>query len=487
MALQAAEVWTGSEGVLERAVSVPERRRRRLTLSESEHPVVARAGVTGPAWLGVWLPRLLDGRGGAAVAPATHSGELLGLIVVERAADDDTFSGEDEERCWPNWPARSAWRSTTCSSTRRCRRSLEEVRRQAEELRESRSRRGVPVAPTPNGGKIERDLHDGAQQHLVALAVSLRLARQVADKDPEQAKAMLDELGGALQEAVQELRNLAHGIYPPVLMDERPDRRAGGGGGSGGSPADVVAADDIGRFSQQIEAAVYFCCLEALQNAGKHAGADASVAIQLREADDLLQFSVTDDGPGFDVGSATAGHGFVNMSDRLARVAGAVEWTSAWRRGADLGHDPPPVSVPEPLPDEDRAGSPATPVVVTARSEIRTRWVGLLLIGLLAGAVGAVTISGIALARRTTTAYDRLGDATKVDDARGYVLRYPESWSTPTALPIVTDRWIGGIGIAKVDGDNTFIGITVGPRLGPRPSSIRSCSTVAFPACLGRP
>ena len=153
------------------------------------------------------------------------------------------------------------------------------------------------------------------------------------------------------------------------------------------------------------------------------------------------------------------------MSDRLGAIGGAVEWTSAPGEGArDLGHDPAPVTDDEPMPDEDRAGSAAAPVVVIARSEVRTRWLGLVLIGLLAGVVGAVAISGIALARRTTTAYDRLGDATKVDDARGYVLRYPELVDELTALPVVTDRWVGGIGIAKVDGDNTFIGITAGPR-----------------------
>jgi hypothetical protein len=117
----------------------------------------------------------------------------------------------------------------------------------------------------------------------------------------------------------------------------------------------------------------------------------------------------------------------------------------------------------DPWPD-DRAGSPVGPVVAVARSEVRSRWLSLLLIGLLAGAIGAVAIGGIALSRRTTTAYDRLGETTKVDDARGYVLRYPELVDELTELPVVTDSWVGGIGVAKVEGDNTFVGITAGPR-----------------------
>ena len=324
MALQAAEVWTGSEGVLERAVSVPERGPARLTLSESEHPVVARAGVAGPAWLGVWLPRLLDGRDGAMlrVAPITHSGELLGLIVVERAADDDTF-GEDDESALAELARQVGLALHNVQLDSALQESLEEVRRQAEELRESRAR--VVAAADAERRKIERDLHDGAQQHLVALAVSLRLARQVADKDPEQAKAMLDELGGALQEAVQELRNLAHGIYPPVLMDRGLTAALEAAAGRAALPTDVVAADDIGRFSQQIEAAVYFCCLEALQNAGKHAGDDARITITVGREPEGLLFEVADSGAGFDMSStAIKGHGFVNMSDRVGAIGGTV-------------------------------------------------------------------------------------------------------------------------------------------------------------------
>ena len=115
-------------------------------------------------------------------------------------------------------------------------------------------------------------------------------------------------------------------------------------------------------------------------------------------------------------------------------------------------------------PVDDRAGSPVGPVVAIARSEIRSRWLGLVLIGLLAGVVGAVAISGLALARRTTTAYDRLGEVTAVDDGRGSVTSHLDLLDEIAALPMVTESWLGGVAIGKVEGENSFIGIVAGPR-----------------------
>jgi signal transduction histidine kinase len=335
MALRAAEIWTGSEGVLERAVSVPERGPARLTLSDSEKPIVARAGVAGPAWLGVWLPRLLEGRGDAMlrVAPITHSGDLLGLIVVERAADDDLFA-EDDESALAELARQVGLALHNVQLDSALQASLEEVRRQAEELRASRAR--VVAAADTERRKIERDLHDGAQQHLVALAVSLRLARQVADSDPEQAKGMLDELGVSLQDAVQELRNLAHGIYPPVLMDRGLAAALEAAAGRAALPTEV-RADDIGRLEQPIEAAIYFCCLEALQNAGKHAGEGAHATVTLRREPEGLVFEVADTGAGFDMSSAAIkGHGFVNMNDRIGAIGGRFRVESAPGHGTRI-------------------------------------------------------------------------------------------------------------------------------------------------------
>jgi hypothetical protein len=140
----------------------------------------------------------------------------------------------------------------------------------------------------------------------------------------------------------------------------------------------------------------------------------------------------------------------------------------ARRRGDDLGFDP--AGVTDQDASRDAGASAVAPVLQIARSEVRSRWLGLVLIGLLAGLVGAVSVSGIALARRTTTAYERLGEATEVEDATGMVLRHPELADAAVDLPAVTDRWVGGLGIGRLEGENSFMGIIAGPR---QPSDIK--------------
>ena len=325
MRLSAAEVWTGSHGVLERVVSVPDRPRAQLVLTAKEEPVVARAGVSGPGWLKIWLPSILAGREDATlrVAPVTNSGELLGLLVAERDPEGDTFA-EEEERALTELARQVGLALHNVQLDSALQASLDEVRRQADELRASRAR--IVASADAARRRIERDLHDGAQQQLVALAVNLRLARDLVTEDGETAVAMLDELATALKEAIAELRNLAHGIYPPLLVDSglAEALRAA----VSRSPLDVELQVEEGRYPSEVEAAVYFCCLEALQNAAKHApGAHVTVAVR-KEAEGLL-FEVADDGPGFDAEARGRGHGFVNMSDRLGAIGGTVRWDSA--------------------------------------------------------------------------------------------------------------------------------------------------------------
>ena len=188
--------------------------------------------------------------------------------------------------------------------------------------------------------RFERNLHDGAQQNLVALAVSLRLARDVLADEPEAAGEMLDQLAEDLKTTIQELRDLAHGIYPPLLADSGLGR-ALEAAASRSPLAVTVLAPDIGRYSAEVEAAVYFCCLEALQNAAKHAPG-ATVTIRLWAESGGLLFAVTDDGPGFDVASARAGHGYTNMADRLGAIGGTVRWLSQPGEGATVQGSIPP-------------------------------------------------------------------------------------------------------------------------------------------------
>ena len=218
MRLDCAEVYTGAGDVLERAVSVPDASGKSIVLTDRERPVVARAGVSGSAWASVWLPALLDGREQAQlrVAPISHAGELLGLIVVERAARADTFTEEDDRVLTElARQAGLAFHNSQLDSALQT--TLNALRKQADELRESRAR--VVASGDAERRRVERDLHDGAQQHLVALAINLRLARDIVPEDPEGAVEMLGQLAGDVQLTIKELRELAHGIYPPLLAD----------------------------------------------------------------------------------------------------------------------------------------------------------------------------------------------------------------------------------------------------------------------------
>jgi signal transduction histidine kinase len=181
---------------------------------------------------------------------------------------------------------------------------------------------------------VERNLHDGAQQRLVAMAVTLRLARDIVTDDPPATAEMLDQLAEDVKDTIRELRELAHGIYPPLLADSGLGEAMRAAGNRSPLPV-AVAAAGIGRYTPEIEAAVYFCCLEALQNAAKHAP-KAHVDLRVWEESGGLLFSVSDDGPGFDPVRARAGHGFVNMADRLGAIGGTVRWESHPGQGAQV-------------------------------------------------------------------------------------------------------------------------------------------------------
>jgi signal transduction histidine kinase len=326
LALEAAEVWTGSGGLLERSASDPEVGRASLVLTPAEEAVVARAGIPGSAWLRMWLPSLLAGREEAALraAPITHSEELLGLIVVERPPKVP-FSGE-EERVLAALARQVGLALHNVRLGSALEASLDELQLHADELRASRAR--VVAAADAERRRIERDLHDGAQQHLVALAVNLRLARELAESDPVGARALLEELADDVHEALEEIRNLAHGIYPQLLVDRGLDEALR----AAVSRAPVRARLDtgtIGRYRPDVEATVYFCCLEALQNVGKHAGPDARATVRVWEEQGALRFEVADDGAGFDPQTGPQGSGLTNMSDRLGALGGRLLVSSA--------------------------------------------------------------------------------------------------------------------------------------------------------------
>jgi signal transduction histidine kinase len=334
MELTSAEIFTGSGEVLERAVSVPDAGHKSIVLTDRERPVVARAGVSGSAWASVWLPSVLNGREQAQlrVAPISHAGELLGLIVVERPARADTFTEEDD-RVLTELAREAGLAFHNASLDSALQTTLDALRKQAGELRESRAR--IVASGDAERRRVERDLHDGAQQHLVALAINLRLARDIVADDPDGAGEMLGQMADDVQLTIKDLRELAHGIYPPLLADNGLADALRAAAGRSPLAVNVTVADNIGRYPSEVEAAIYFSCLEALQNAAKHAQG-ATVQVRLRTESGGLLFSITDDGPGFDPKAVRGGHGFINMSDRLGAIGGTVRWDSQPGHGATI-------------------------------------------------------------------------------------------------------------------------------------------------------
>jgi signal transduction histidine kinase len=200
-----------------------------------------------------------------------------------------------------------------------------------EDLRASRQRL-VSAADQARRG-LERDLHDGAQQQLVALRISLGLARQVLTDSPAEAAELLAQTEHQAGEALAEMRDLAHGIYPPLLADLGLDAALQAQARKAAIPVTIEAA--AGRYPQDIEAAVYFCTLEALQNVAKYARA-SEARVTLGQDGPYLAFTVADDGTGFDRATTAAGTGLQGIADRLAALGGTVDIDSAPGHGTRI-------------------------------------------------------------------------------------------------------------------------------------------------------
>jgi signal transduction histidine kinase len=164
-------------------------------------------------------------------------------------------------------------------------------------------------------------------QLLVALLVPDRLPVQLAERDPAKSVELLTRLQGSASEALDDLRDLARGIYPPLLADqglaaalESQARRAS-------IPVDVTA-EGVGRYPRDVESAIYFCVLEALNNVAKYAAA-TEANVRLAEREGSLGFVVSDDGVGFDPGETGYGTGLRGMADRIEVVGGTVAVTSS--------------------------------------------------------------------------------------------------------------------------------------------------------------
>jgi len=266
------------------------------------------------------------------VVEVRHQGEPLGdLALAKRQGEPFT---PVEEKLLNDLAAQTGQVLRNARLTAELQARLDEISKQALELRASRQR--IVAVQDAERQRLERNIHDGAQQHLVALAVKLRLAAVVAKRDPEKARVSLKELEAQVGEAQQTLRDLAQGIYPPALRE--------GGLVEALAPYAEVKAHDVGRYDPEIEAGVYFSCLEAVQNATKYARA-SSVRVDLRQQHGLLTFSVIDDGVGFDPKTASTGSGLQNMKDRVASLGGWLSLESQPGKGTTVSGSLPLATV----------------------------------------------------------------------------------------------------------------------------------------------
>ncbi len=251
----------------------------------------------------------IDVPGATRVVPVRHRGELLGALSVVKAPNDPITPTEEKLLNDVAAQAGLALRNA----------------RLIEDLRSSRHR--LVTAQDEARRRLERNIHDGAQQQLVALAVKLNLAQMMARSSPDKVEPMLEQMKGEAQDTLENLRDLARGIYPPLLADQGLAAALHAQARKSAVPVEMDA-DGIGRFAKDAEAAVYFCTLEALQNIAKYAMASVAT-VKIRRDDGVLDFSISDDGVGFDPEASNRGTGLQGMVDRLAALGGELQVSSS--------------------------------------------------------------------------------------------------------------------------------------------------------------
>ena len=261
--------------------------------------------------------------GADAVVPVRHRDELLGAVSVTKPPGEPL--SQQDHVLLGSLADQAGLVLSNVALTSDLEARLRQISARSAELRASRQR--IVATQDAERRRLERNIHDGAQQHLVALAVKLRLARGMLLRDPDRGGAMLTEIRAEIDDAMDTLSSLALGIYPPILEEHGIAAALEAQGGVASIPV-RVRASGIDRQPIETEAAVYFCCLEAMQNAAKHARASL-VEVMLGLEGGVLTFTVRDDEVGFDAAGTQTGSGLQGMSDRLAAVGGSVEITSS--------------------------------------------------------------------------------------------------------------------------------------------------------------
>jgi signal transduction histidine kinase len=309
---------------------------------------------TGAQWVQVWVamedrsqlaatwpPRAGPGPAASPVRwmAVRHGGDVFGTLVLrEREGVPLT---PVEERLFADLAGQAGLVLRGARLRAQLELRLTQLSVREAELRTSRQR--LVDAQDAERRRLERDIHDGAQQHLVALAVNLRLAGTLAARSPDRADALLADQERAAADAVTTLLHLSRGIYPPQLADLGL-AEALPSAVDGAEPPVELSAVDVGRYPSRIEATAYFCCLEALQNAAKHAGA-TRVRVELRGTPESLELSVVDDGRGFASTAGPGGAGLANLRDRVESVGGSLTVASAPGQGTRI-HAVLPLAAP---------------------------------------------------------------------------------------------------------------------------------------------
>jgi signal transduction histidine kinase len=265
------------------------------------------------------LPPTFDA---SRAVPVRHGDELLGALSLQKPANESLTTTEDQLLQHLASQAGLVLRNVQLTA---------ELLATIDELRASRRR--LVETQDAERRKIERNLHDGAQQQLIALTIQLGLLEQSAD-DPGYFRQVAAQLKDALRAALEDLRDLARGIYPPLLADQGLAAALQAQARKAPLPV-TIETDSLGRYPQDTETTVYFCTLEALQNITKYAAA-SQATVRLACTGGSLQFTITDNGTGFDTTTARHGTGLQGMTDRLAALGGTLAIRSQPGHGTTL-------------------------------------------------------------------------------------------------------------------------------------------------------